>query len=102
MEEQISADVDATDPVVVLIAWILTQIASHALKGDERVERYRSLLPALAVVIAVGARAALDAASGEALTVESVLRALAAAGVAVLAHSQGREIMKQIEAMRAQ
>ena len=93
MESQISADVDATDPLVVAITWVLTQVAAKFLTAGKW-ERYRAALPTIALFIAVGARAALDALSGEALTGESLLRALGAAGVAVLAHSQGREVVK--------
>ena len=89
----ISADVDGTDPLVVALTWGLTQVAAKFLSTEDRA-RFRSALPSIAVIIAVGSRAAIDTASGETLTTESLLRALAAAGVAVLAHSQGREVSK--------
>lgn len=85
-------EVDATDPIVVVLTWVLTYLAG--LLGERVDDRLRHLLPLVALVIAVAARAVLETLQGEAVTGETVLRALAAAGTAVLAHSQVREALK--------
>lgn len=92
MDAMMSATVDATDPLVVGLTWALTWAAGRwAIPA-----RYRGALPALAVLLAVAVRAGLDAAQGMPLTPETVARAVAAGGVAVMGHSQVREIQKAL------
>ena len=94
-------EVDATDPLVVVLTWFLTEAASQWVKGKKRTEALRHILPALAVLIAIALRAAVTVTQGQALSVDVFLRALAAAGVAVLSHSQLREGQKVVQARRS-
>lgn len=89
-------DVDLSDPIVVVITWLLTWGASKLVKGQGEMDKFRHALPALAVLIALAVRVALDTAQGQTASVETLLRALAAAGVAVLGHSQLRGAQKAL------
>ena len=86
--------VDESDPLVVFITWLLSLTAGKVIKSQEKLAWLRHFLPVIAFFVAVGTRAALDAVAGQELTKETLFRALAAASVAVLAHSQGRELQK--------
>ena len=88
-----SPAVDATDPLVVALTWALTWGAGRWF-SRRQFEQARQALPVIAVLCAVGLRAALDAAAGMPLSMDALLRALAAAGVAVLGHSQVRGVQK--------
>ena len=83
-------DVDATDPLVVMFAWLLTFLAGRLPWLRER----RHLLPTVAVVAAVALRAALDATMGEPLTGATIARGFAAGATAVLADVQRRQLDK--------
>jgi hypothetical protein len=87
-------EVDATDPVVVAIAWALTFLVGKAVKDKERFDRIRHVLPLIALVSAVAARAVIETMQGHELTPETAFRALAAGAVAVMSHAQVREFMK--------
>jgi hypothetical protein len=87
-------EVDGTDPLVVVIAWALTYAAG---RWAPWLQSQRRLLPTLSVLLAVAARAALDATTGEPLTMDTLARGLAAGATAVLAHSQVRELQKAAE-----
>ena len=76
---------------MVVLTWALTYAAGRWLPW---LQAHRALLPTVAVLLAVAARAALDATSGQPITVETVARGLAAGATAVLAHSQVRELVK--------
>lgn len=91
-----SAEVDATDPAVMVIAWGLTYAVGRWCPPDFET-RVRPILPVVALLAACGARAAIDATQGEPLTLEALLRAVAAAGVAVMGHSQVREVHKAVK-----
>lgn len=84
------AEVDATDPLVVMLAWLLTFLAGRVPWLNQR----RHLLPTVAVFAAVGVRAALDAAMGEPLTGATIARGFAAGATAVLADVQRRQFDK--------
>lgn len=84
---------DQTDPVVAMIAWALTFAVSKMPKIGES-KNLRSALPLVAVLIAVGARTAMDSLSGVAFSWATIGHAIAAGGLAVLAHSQFSELMK--------
>jgi hypothetical protein len=90
----LSPTVDGTDPLVVGIAWALTWALGRWAPGLR--DRYRGALPVVAVLLAVGARAALDAAAGDPLTLDTLARALAAGAVAGAGHSQVREVQKAL------
>lgn len=90
---QATPTIDETDPLVAALAWAITSVVSSFLKG-ERHAKMRRALPTVALVMAVGVRAAIDAFEGEPVSSETFVRALGAAGVAVLAHSQVREVSK--------
>lgn len=83
-----TAAIDATDPMVVLLAWGLTYICGKASP------KTRKVLPIVAVLVAVAVRSAMAAVEGEPLSMDVLMRALGAAGVAVLGHSQMREVAK--------
>ncbi len=84
---------DLTDPIAAVNAWLLTALLRHL--APEAWGRWlRPLTPILAVLLAVFVRTVFSAVSGEPLTVELLLRALAAGAIAVVAHSQFRELVK--------
>lgn len=85
--------VDGTDPVVVVLTWLLTMILGKMIERFG-LDEYRAALPAAAVVLATGIRIAIEAAMGDPLSIATVLRALAAGAVAVASHSQFREVFK--------
>lgn len=94
----VAVPVDGTDPLVMALAWLITfglhAVAKKYGAKNRVVRRMQHLMPVFAVVAAAGLRAAYGVAAGEPLTASTVLRAVAAGGVAVLGHSQGREILK--------
>jgi len=81
---------DATDPLVAAVAWALTAAARRI----PWLERHRAVLPTVAVLAAVAVRAGVGAVQGEALTLDAVGRGVVAGALAVLAHSQARELAK--------
>jgi hypothetical protein len=85
--------IDGTDPLVVLLTWALTLVVGKLVKKG-KFSKLRHMLPAFAVLGAVAIRAIIEASQGAELTVDTALRALAAGGVAVMGHSQIREIQK--------
>ena len=85
-----SAEVDMTDPAVVLASWLLTFMAGQIPWLNER----RHLLPTIAVLFGIGVRAGLDATFGEPLSGETVARGFAAGATAVLADVQRRQFEK--------
>jgi len=87
-------EVDATDPVVVMLAWGLTWLVGKyapwlSAKG-------RVIIPMVAVIIAVGARAAVDASMGDPLNVETITRGVGAGAAAVMGHAQTRSFQKAL------
>jgi len=86
---------DGTDPLVAILAWGIMVLARRY--APKRWGWLRKATPALAVLLAVFLRTALAAGQGEPLTVQVVLRALAAGAVAVWGHSQLREVVKAVE-----
>lgn len=92
MDEAVA--VDLTDPCVVLITWGLTWGVGRFC--TKHMDRLRHLLPVVALVLAVGARASLDTMLGVPLSWDSVFRGVASAGTAVLGHSQFREAVKAL------
>jgi hypothetical protein len=83
-------EVDYTDPLVALMAWLLTFMAGHVPWMNDR----RHLLPTVAVLSAIGVRAGLDVTTGEPLTAATVARGFAAGATAVLADVQRRQLDK--------
>jgi len=83
---------DAIDPIVVLLAWALTYAAGRYAVPKS----LRGALPLVAVLGACALRAGGDALLGTPLDLETFLHAVGAAGVAVLGHSQFRELQKAI------
>lgn len=89
---------DPSDPIVALFALLVTELLKRLLK-PATLERVSPTIPAVVVLIAMGLRVAYDAAvTPEGITWASVLRGIAAAGVAVLTHSQFRSVAKAIAA----
>lgn len=86
---------DGTDPVVVVLTWFLTMLLGKLITRFT-LDQYRAALPFAAVVLATGIRVGIDAVMGDPLTWATLARALAAGGVAVLSHSQLREVMKAL------
>lgn len=90
--EQITAAMDAQDPFVIVLTWVLVWAVRKWAK--DRLPKVRHMLPFIAVLLAIAVRAAMEASAGLELSWATVGHGLAAAGVAVLTHSQGREIKK--------
>jgi len=90
MDPIANPEVAVTDPIVVGLTIALTWVLS---KFPVFKERLRPYLPMFALIIAVLARAILDAIEGE-VTLESLLRGLAAGGMAVMSHQQIRQLSK--------
>lgn len=90
--------VDATDPAVMLLAWLLTALVKRAEPWLEKLGLapafLRASLPAIAVLMAVAIRASIVAVQGEPFSWDVLLRALAAGAMAVMVHSQVREVKK--------
>jgi hypothetical protein len=84
---------DAGDPAVAVLTWALTEAARRLLTRAQA-QRARHVLPVVAVLVAVAARAGWEAVQGAPLTLDVVLRGLGAAGIAALGHSQIREVEK--------
>ena len=86
---------DGTDPIVVMLAWLLTMLLGKLI---ERVglERYRAVLPVAAVVLAIGVRVGIDVTLEGPLTWATALRAIASGAVAVTSHAQFREVIKLV------
>lgn len=91
MEEILKA-LDSTDPLVVLLTWSLVYLVRHF--ASDKFAKVRHILPTLAVLIAVALRAGVEAMAGMEVTWATVTHGIAAGGVAVLFHAQGREIGK--------
>lgn len=83
---------DITDPLAAINAWLLTALIRRFAPAEW--SWLRPLTPILAVLMAVFIRAAFAAVTGEEVTWDTLLRALAAGSAAVLAHSQFRELVK--------
>lgn len=88
----VTVPVDASDPLVAVLAWVIAAGAKRAL--GSRARRYRHAIPSLAVVVAVLLRTAYASLLGQPLDVAVVLRAVAAGAVAVFGHAQFRELVK--------
>lgn len=82
------------DPLLVVLTWAMTYVFSQSVKDKTAYRRLRHIIPAFALLMAIFLRVLGDQITGTPLTVEALLRAVAAAGVAVLTHSQVREIQK--------
>jgi uncharacterized membrane protein len=85
---------DPSDPVLALATLLLAEVLKRL--APSLAERLSPVLPLVVVLLAVALRALVDAVSAEGLTWSSVLRGLAAAGVAVLTHAQFRSVAKAV------
>jgi len=94
MDSTTVVPVDGTDPLVMALAWVVAYGVNRwcKKKGDKR--KLRAATPVLAVLAAVALRTIITAVQGHPLTIDVILRAVAAGGVAVLSHSQVREVQK--------
>lgn len=86
--------IDAGDPLVVAIAWLLTAFVGVFAKRWPKLNKVEYFLPAVALIVSIIARVIYDYAVLEGFSWETLPRALAAAGVAVFSHSQVRELVK--------
>ena len=84
---------DSTDPTVVLLTWVLTWLVGKIVSGP-KLKQIRHALPVVAVLLAIGLRAGIEASQGDELGLSTVFRGLAAGAAAVLGHSQLRELHK--------
>lgn len=90
-----SVPFDGTDPLIALLSWgLVATIRRYAPKTW--VTTLRRVAPVLAVLLAVFLRVTVDQLMGQPLTWDVALRALAAGAVAVLGHSQLRELAKAL------
>ena len=92
---------DSSDPVVVAFTWALTWAAGK-LFVKAGLEKARKFLPGVAILAAIACRVVFDSMAGIDFSTDALLHALAAAGVAVLGHSQFREIVKLIAKNKAE
>jgi len=89
-----------TDPIVVVLAWLLVAVLRKYWPGEPSPERKRvidRLAPTLAILLAVFVQTAADAlgvAGADGLSLESVSKAVGAGAMAVYGHSQFRELQK--------
>jgi hypothetical protein len=91
------AAVDEMDPFVAVLTWLLTFVASkYAIPA-----RLRPLIPVIAILIATGLVAGLQASQGEALTFATVIRGLGAGAAAIAGHSGMREAHKLLSSEEA-
>ena len=88
----VQVQVDATDPLVAVLAWAISAALSRYL--GRRARRYRHAVPTVAVLVAVALRAAYAQGMDQPIDLALLLRAVAAGAAAVLGHSQFREIGK--------
>ena len=94
MDPIASPTVDITDPGVIALTWFLTwAIGKYA---PWLSDKGRPIIPIVAVLIAVGVRAGLDASMGQPIDLESVTRGVAAGAAAVMGHSQVRGLQKAL------
>jgi hypothetical protein len=103
--EAVPLEFDTTDPLAVVVAWLLTAAVRFAAKkrpDSELLESIRHALPLIAVLIAIFFRAAVATYEGGEVNTSTVLRGIAAGSVAVFLHSQGRELKKQKESAGAE
>jgi hypothetical protein len=89
----VAPHVDASDPVVVGVSWLLTLVVSRVVQDGTELKKIRHFLPLIALCFAIGARVAIDAFQTD-VSFATFLRAFASAAAAVLAHSQVREFEK--------
>jgi len=100
--EMMLAGVDSSDPMVAMAAMVMVSYARRFSVKNPKIERFvRSYAPILAVLAAVIVRAVMEVTAGtppEATQdyVELVHRGIGSGAVAVLAHSQARELFKKI------
>lgn len=86
------AQVDELDPVVAILTWALTALASKYALPD----KFRSLIPVIAILVATGLVAGLQAAQGEPLSFATVIRGLGVGAAAIAGHSGVRELLKAL------
>lgn len=86
--------VDASDPIVAVLAWIIAGALRYGVNRWWPKARISKYLPTIAVLLAVGLRATAQALQGGEITGELFLRALASGAMAVWLHSQARELLK--------
>jgi hypothetical protein len=84
------AQVDEMDPVVAILTWALMAAARKWALPD----RLRPIIPVLAILLATGLVAGLQAFEGEALSLQTVVRGLGAGAAAIAGHSGVRELSK--------
>jgi len=85
--------VDMTDPTVAALAWALTTGAGKIFNLTNK-PHLRATLPVVAVLLAVGVRSGADLVSGGTFDFATLVRGVAAGAVAVVTHSQFRELFK--------
>lgn len=86
------ASTDGLDPLVVVLTWGLVAAVKRLAK--KRYPKIRHILPFVAVLLAIGLRAAAETMQGADFSTATLLHGLSAAGLAVLLHSQIREVGK--------
>lgn len=89
-----------TEPAVAVATWLLLSVARSLLPNADAM--LRRVAPMIAVLLAVGLQAGLAAASGGEVTFGTVLRGIVAGALAVLGHSQFREIVKAVQEKKSQ
>jgi len=94
MESAIPGQLDGSDTLVGLFAWIFTSITAKLVKDKAGLDKIRHFLPLISLASAVAFRAGIEAMQGREITAETLTHALIVGGVAVVSHSQIREVIK--------
>jgi hypothetical protein len=92
------AYVDETDPLVAGMTWFLTFLANKYAIPD----RFKPMIPVVAILIATALVASLQATQGEALTVATLVRGFGAGAAAIAGHEGTKEISKFVSSEKAQ
>lgn len=91
--------IDPSDPLVAFFALGLMEALKRVLK-PAALARIGPIIPVIVVILALAMRVGYDASGGQ-LAWSSVLRGLAAAGVAVMTHTQFRSVAKAVVEAKA-
>jgi hypothetical protein len=92
------AHVEGLDPLVALLTWVMTFVASKYALPD----RLRPAIPFVAIVIATGLMAAIESVQGEPLSAATLIRGLGAGAAAIAGHSGVREVLKVLSSPPAE
>ena len=99
MATTIALGVDATDPLVAMVAMGVTWAAGRWLSSKD-LNAVRDYLPVLAMGLAVSLRALIALAEGDPVSFDDLLRGIAAGASATWVQSAARAPVKTVERRR--